>query len=417
MNLATGHVAVIGGGIIGTACAHYLRRAGWRVTILEAGDFGMGCSHANCGLVVPSHVLPLAEPAALREGLHSLFRHNAPLAVRPRFDPLLWGWLFRFALRCNRKAMLEAGRAIHALLDSSMSLYRTLMEAEPLDCEWEARGLLFPYKDPEALEKYAATDRLLREHFGMSAKRLDGDALTEMEPALKSGLAGGWYYEEEAHLRPDRLLASWRALLEREGVTIRERCPVRCLVHAHRRAYSAFTPQGEVPAEAFVVAAGAHTPALSRDLGCRIPIQPGKGYSITTARPARCPRRPLLFPETHVAVTPLHSGYRLGSTMEFAGFDRVLRPERLRLLREGAEPYLHEPAGEPVEEEWYGFRPMTYDGKPIIGRSPTLANVVVAAGHNMLGLSMAPATGKLVAELLSGQVPHLDPTPYAATRF
>jgi D-amino-acid dehydrogenase len=167
----------------------------------------------------------------------------------------------------------------------------------------------------------------------------------------------------------------------------------------------------------FVVATGAWTPLLNRQLGCRLPIQPGKGYSITMPRPSICPGMPLIFPETRVAVTPFQSGYRLGSTMEFAGYDASLRRERLQLLRDGVKDYLREPYCEPVLEEWYGWRPMTYDSLPIIDYSPAYPNVIIAAGHNMLGLSMAPATGKLVAEMASGGVPHIDPGPYRAARF
>ena len=155
----------------------------------------------------------------------------------------------------------------------------------------------------------------------------------------------------------------------------------------------------------------------SSSSGCKVPIQPGKGYSLTMPRPAVCPRIPLIFPETRVAVTPFQSGYRLGSTMEFAGYDDSLRPERLQLLKDGAAGYLQEPYCEPVLEKWFGWRPMTYDSLPIIDRSPTYENVYIAAGHNMLGLSMAPATGKLVAELAGGAAPHVDPTPYRLSRF
>jgi D-amino-acid dehydrogenase len=155
---------------------------------------------------------------------------------------------------------------------------------------------------------------------------------------------------------------------------------------------------------------------LQRHLGCRIRIQPGKGYSITMPRPAKCPAIPLLFEEDRVAVTPMRSGYRLGSTMEFAGYDTTLDGRRLDLLRDGARHYLQEPYAEPVLEEWYGWRPMTYDGKPLIDRSPALENVFVAAGHNMLGMSMAPATGKLIAEMLANDPPHLDPMPYRLER-
>jgi D-amino-acid dehydrogenase len=148
-----------------------------------------------------------------------------------------------------------------------------------------------------------------------------------------------------------------------------------------------------------------------------VPIQPGKGYSLTMPRPAACPKIPLIFPETRVAVTPFQSGYRLGSTMEFAGYDESIRPQRLQLLKDGVTDYLREPFCDPVQEEWFGWRPMTYDSVPIIDRSPKYENVVIAAGHNMLGLSMATATGKLVAEIIESRAPHIDPGPYRASRF
>jgi len=417
MTPKAGRVIVVGGGVIGTACAHYLSLAGREVTILDRGAFGAGASHANCGYVCPSHVLPLTTPGAVGMALRSMLKRDAPFYVKPRFDPTLWAWLFRFARRCNHRDMMAAAAAIRPLLNTSRRLYDELLRSEGIDCEWEARGLLFIFQSRSGMEHYAETDRLLRESFDLSATRHDGDALTALEPALKPGLGGGWHYRTDAHLRPDRLMSEWRRVLEARGVTVREHCEVKGFVRERGRARALMTERGEMTADAFVVAAGALTPRLGRFLGCKVPIQPGKGYSITMDRPARCPTIPLIFEEHRVAVTPMRTGYRLGSTMEFAGYDTTLNRRRLDILRRGAEHYLHEPFGEPVREEWYGWRPMTPDSVPIIGRSPALANVVIAAGHNMLGLSMAPATGRLVAELLDGTTPHVDPAPYAPTRF
>ncbi|MFL5342898.1 MAG: NAD(P)/FAD-dependent oxidoreductase [Gemmataceae bacterium] len=410
-------VVVVGGGVIGAACAHFLSKSGWAVTVLDAGEFGRGCSHANCGYVCPSHVLPLAGPGAIRTALRAIVQPNGPLKIKPRFDPALWSWLFHFAKRCNVHDMLAAGRGIQPLLNSSRSLYPQILDEEKIDCEWETRGLLFVFQTKPAFGHYAETNRLLSEQFNMPAKRFDGDAVSALEPALKPGLAGGWLYEGDAHLRPDRLMSGWKAALLARGVTIRENCVVESLTREQGRAKAVVGSQGEIEAEAFVFAAGALSPMLAPALGCRLPIQPGKGYSITMDRPARCPTIPLIFEEHRVAVTPMQSGYRLGSTMEFAGYDATLNPKRLDLLREGAKPYLHEPLGETVREEWFGWRPMTSDGLPIIGPVPGLANAWVAAGHNMLGLSMAPATGKLVAELLDGRPPHVDASPYSVARF
>jgi D-amino-acid dehydrogenase len=412
-----GRVIVVGGGVIGTACAYYLSRSGWQVSVVDQGQFGRGCSHANCGYVCPSHVLPLAAPGAIGMALRSLFTRNSPFRIKPRFDLSLWQWLYHFARRCNRRDMLQAGHAIQALLNSSRRLYDELLRSEPIDCEWETKGLLFVFQSQQGMDHYAHTAEMLRAEFNMPAVRHDHTALAELEPALKPGLAGGWLYPGDAHLRPDRLMTSWRRVLESRSVTIRESCAVRGFVNEPGRARALATSQGELPAEAFVVATGAWTPLLARQLGCPMPIQPGKGYSITMPRPARCPTYPMIFEEHRVAVTPMRTGYRLGSTMEFAGYDSTLNRRRLAILRDGASHYLHEPVAEPVEEEWFGWRPMTYDSVPIIDRCPTMPNVIVAAGHNMLGLSMAPATGKLVAELLGTRAPHIDPGPYRAARF
>ncbi len=414
---AAGRVVVVGGGVIGAACAHFLAETGWTVEVIDQGRFGHGCSHGNCGLIVPSHVLPLAEPGAVRAAIQAMFQKNAPFTIRPRFDPSLWTWLGRFALRCNARDMREAGRARQNLLQSSRKLWDELVVGQRLDCEWEHRGLLFVYHSHTAMEAYGHVDQLLRDEFNVAAEHWDGDELVQHEPALKVGLAGAWYYPQEAHLRPDRLLSSWRQRLEDRGVQIREYCQFKGFLHKGSRAQAIVTNQGEITAHAFVVATGALTPRLNRDLGCRIPIQPGKGYSVTMPRPARCPTTPMIFPETRVAVTPMQSGYRLGSTMELAGYDETLNRNRLQLLRDGARPYLHEPYCDPVEEEWFGWRPMTFDGVPVIDRCPQMENVVIAAGHNMEGVAMSPATGKLVAELLNNSSPHIPPGPYRVTRF
>ena len=177
------------------------------------------------------------------------------------------------------------------------------------------------------------------------------------------------------------------------------------------------TDTGTLKPRETIFATGAWSPLLQGELGCRIPVQPGKGYSMTMVRPEQCPKYPMIFEEHRVAVTPLTNAYRLGSTMEFAGYDASLNRKRLGLLSAGARHYLHTPTAEPVLEEWTGWRPMSCDGKPIIGRIPRLNNAWLATGHSMLGLSMATGTGKLVAQLLTGQPTHIDPHPYRVDRF
>jgi len=345
-----------------------------------------------------------------------MLRRNSPVRIRPGLNLGLWRWLLAFSRRCNRENMIEAGHAIQSLLQSSRRLYDELMR-DGLECEWQTRGLLFVLKSREGMEHYAFVDELLRKEFNAPARRFDGEEVRTFEPALKTGLGGGWLYESDAHLRPDRLMRSWRQRLESRGVTIRENCAVHGFARSGSTAVAVQTNEGDIPSDSFVLAAGAWTPMLNDNLGCRIPIQPGKGYSITTARPPTCPNVPLIFEEHRVAVTPMHSGYRLGSMMEFVGYDESIRPKRIEYLKHAATHYLEEPIGEPVEETWTGWRPMTPDSKPIIGRSPALSNVIIAAGHNMLGLSMAPAKGKLVAEMLDGRQTHFDVLPFRPDRW
>jgi len=411
------HVIVIGGGAIGTSCAYYLAGSGWKVTLVDRDRQGQGCSSGNCGRICNAHVLPLNHPGAVGQTLKALCRRNSPLYVKLRFDPGLWGWLLQFARHCNESAMYESARARAALLDSSAALYRRLLADESIECEWQDRGCLYVYRTQSGMQSYAATERILREKFGVTATRYDGDELIEFEPALKRGLAGGWHHEGDSDMRPEKLLASWREVLLRMGVTIIEGCTVQGFARDGSRALALNTDRGPMPADAAVVATGALAPRLARELGCRIPIQPGKGYSMTMRHPAISPRVPIIFQEHKVMVTPMLSGYRLGSTMEFSGYDESLNRQRLELLKLGAAQYLHEPYTEPVEEEWYGWRPMTYDGKPIIDRSPRMENVYIAAGHNMLGLTLAPVTGKLIAELLDARPPHLDVAPFSVSRF
>lgn len=399
------------------SCAHYLAQAGRRVTVLDQGRIGGACSHGNCGYISPSHVLPLTEPGMLGVALKSLLKKDAPFRVKPRLDPALIYWFYRFARRCNYRDMMAAAPAIQSLLQSSVALYEQLITGEPLHCEWERQGLLCVYRTREKFEAFENHNVLMRDQFNEPARRVSAEELATLEPALKPGMAGAWFYEGDQHLRPDRLMSEWRRVLSSRGVEFREHCQVQRFTATNGAARAVETSAGAISADEFVVALGAWAPSLQDELGCRLPVQPGKGYSITMARPAKCPQRPLIFPETKVAITPWSSGYRIGSTMEFAGYDTSLNPARLELLRRGAANYLQEPYGEPVQEEWFGWRPMTWDSVPIIDRSPRLENTWIATGHNMLGISMGPGTGRLVAELVTGQSPHLDPQPYSVRRF
>lgn len=412
------HVCVIGGGIIGGCCAYFLNQAGYRVTLIDRDQFGAGCSAGNCGYVSPSHVLPIAVPGIVGNTMKSMLSRKSPFYIKPRIDLALWNWLFKFWRRCNKRDMMASARVKHALLQSSFSLYEQVIAEEQLECEWEHRGLLFVYKDKDHFEHFGETNDLINDHFGVSGKKLPSQQLIEFEPALKPEIAGAWLFECDAHLRSDRLMASLKICLEAKGVEIRENVSFEGWgevdgTHARRIE----TSRGDIAADHFVFATGALTPKLSKAIGTAIPIQPGKGYSITMPRPERCPQTPMIFEQHRVAITPFQSGYRIGSTMELAGYDSSINRSRLDLLRESAELYLHDPYCDPVESEWFGWRPLTYDDIPIIDRAPKWKNAYVAAGHGMLGLSMGMVTGKLIQEIISGETPHIDRNLYSFARL
>ena len=410
------HTLIVGSGVIGAFCAWYLSQAGRKVTVVDKGSFGAGCSHGNCGYVSPSHVLPLPGPGQLMYGLKGLIARNGPLKIRPGLSSSMWSWLLKFGSRCNRKDQMQAGAARNAILKSSRSLYQSIIEAEDLQVEWKTSGLLFVFQDGANFDHFAATDKLLRDNFGVAADPVDGAALAELEPALKPGLAGAWHYKNDAHLRPDRLMSAMHEKLRAADVRIVPDHQMTGFLTKNGRAVGIQTSSGEFEADEFIVATGPLTPMLNRELGCKIPIQPGKGYSITMQSPRLCPKHPMLLEEAHVGITPFDTSYRIGSTMELGGYNAELDRSRLQYLRDGAAEYLIEPTAEPVEEEWFGWRPMTWDGLPYIDRTPKFDNVWVAAGHNMLGLSMGTATGKLIAELVTEQKPHIDPHPFRVGR-
>jgi D-amino-acid dehydrogenase len=408
--------AIVGGGVIGAFCAYYLLEKGWSITLLDKGRFGAGASCGNCGLIVPNHILPLNDPGNLLKAIFWLFKKDAPLHVKPQFNIALIKWFANFAKRCSRKDVYVSAGGRHALLQSSFKCYPALIESEKIDCDWAVAGLLQVFGVEKKWLAYKGTDAMLR-HYGIAGEQMDRRAIAAMEPSLGSDLAGGWYYRDSAHLRPDHLLHEMQRLLFKKGARIIENREATGFVTENNRAVAVRTRDGIFSADAFVVATGAWTPMFAKTLGCHLPIQPGKGFSITMKRSRNYLRLPLIFEEKSVVATPWPSGFRLGGTMEFTGFEPSLNRRRLDALTRAAAGYLRNFNTEGIKEEWCGFRPMTFDGLPIIDRSKRLVNVMIAAGHNMEGLSMGPGTGKLVAEMLNNDSPHIDPGPYGTARF
>jgi D-amino-acid dehydrogenase len=413
-------VVIVGAGVIGTMSAYELARAGWKVTLLDRKAVGQECSRGNCGYVCPSHVLPLAVSGALWGTMKTLFTRNSPLKVRPGFALANLGWFLSFARKCNKADMLAAATGIQDLLVSSRKLYDELLTREGFQVEWDTHGLMFVFHTAKAFEHYHESNVLLTKKYNTPATRYDRDELAKLEPTLKPGAAsGGYLYRTDAQLRPEVLMTQLRSKLVELGVTIHEDATmtgferdatgkivgVRCGEEIHT-------------ADRIVLAMGAWTAKLEADLGVKLPIIPGKGYSLTMPRPTPCPTYPMIFEEHRVAVSPFESGLRIGSTMEFAGYDETMNRDRLKLLTDAAAFYLTNP-GDPAQatDEWWGWRPMVFDGKPIIDRVPKQENVMIAAGHGMLGLSMATGTARLVRELLNNEPTHIPADAYWLDRF
>jgi D-amino-acid dehydrogenase len=409
-------VLILGGGVIGLACAHYLLAAGRRVEVIEQATPGAGASHGNCGTLTPSHAPPLPMPGMIGKALRMMLEADAPFHIKPRLDfEMLW-WMLRFAARCNRKDYCAAIPSRAALLMRSRELIEGIVAEAGLDCGFESLGTLSVYRDAVSIEQMQSfLERLHEVHIPFTL--MNGAKARELEPALGERIAGAILYPRDAHLRPDRYVAELARHVRARGGTIREGERAVGFRKEGGRVSAVITSGGERRARDVVLALGAWSPTLGRELGLRIPIQPGKGYSITYERPAVCPRIPLTLKERSVCVTAWSGGYRLGSTMEFAGYDTSLNRRRLDALVHGAAEYLIEPEGPRRVEEWYGWRPMTWDDQPIIGRAPKLDNVTLATGHGMLGVTLSAITGLLVSEIICVRPPSLDLTPFSPARF
>lgn len=416
MNEGDADVLILGGGVIGLACAHYLLAEGRSVRVLERGTVGGGASWGNCGTLTPSHSPPLAAPGMVLQALRWMLSPSAPLYVKPRWDPPLMRWLLAVAGRCNARDWRASGLAKGALLRYSRALVEDLVSGQYLDCGFEAGGFHYVFRSERALHRQQRDLPLLAE-LGIEAQVLDGVALAAEEPALKPGMAGALFFPGDAQLRPDRYTAELARIVRAAGGVIEEGVRVTGLERGRHGIEAVQTSEGRRRAARVLVAMGAWSPEFERMMRMPVPVQPGKGYSITYDRPARTPRRPLVLKERSVCVTTWDDGYRLGSTMEFSGYDERLNRTRLDALERGAAEYLHDPVGPAKRQEWCGWRPMTPDDLPLLGRVPGHNNLWLATGHGMMGMGMSAGTGRLMADLMLGREPAIDPAPYAPARF
>lgn len=408
-------VLIIGGGVIGVCCAHYLCEAGAQVTLIDQGEIAAGSSYANAGLYVPSHSVPLAAPGALRAGLKWMLDPQSPFYVRPRLAPDLWAWMLRFALASREGPMRRAIPILRDLGLASGALLRELAALDGLSCDYGQAGLLTVFRSAQGMRHGAQEASLLRE-FGLRAEVVDAARAREIEPALRQEVLGGVYFPDDAHLDPAKFVLGLAQRLEGRGVPLHTNTAVLGLSTEGKRIVSVQTTRGEFSADQVVLAAGAWTPAVARGLRLRIPLQGAKGYSLTVPRADGAPSLPLMLGEARVAVTPLGDRLRFAGTLELAGLDLSINERRVGAIARAATEYLRvEKVG--AAETWAGLRPCTPDGLPILGRTRRYENLILATGHAMLGMSLGPVSGRLVAQLALGLHPDIDLEPLRLERF
>jgi D-amino-acid dehydrogenase len=402
------HVLIVGGGIVGLCIAYYCSRKGHRVTLIERGGRNRdGCSFVNAGMVVPSHIVPLASPGMVRLGLRWMWNPESPFYVKPRLSTDLLGWGWKFHRAATQAHVDRAAPVLRDLHLASRDCYREWATLWNNDFNLIERGLLMLCNTEHGLEEETKTAEHAR-RLGIAAEVLTPSATAELEPNLRMAIAGSVYFPVDCHLTPGRLMAVLTREVERAGVQVSYDTGVDGWRSTGDRIEAMHTNRAdgaEFSADEYVVCAGIWSQNIVRDLGIRIPMQAGKGYSLTMENPASLPRVCAILSEARVAVTPMGSSLRFAGTMELTGIDERIDAARVRGIVNSVARYYPDVTPAQLEQATVrsGLRPCSPDGLPYVGRVSRFANLSVATGHAMMGISLGPITGKLMAEILSDE--------------
>lgn len=393
-------VVVVGGGVVGLASAYELASAGCEVTLLDAGKCGAGASHGNAAKVALAESTPVPGPGVLLQGIKWMLKPDSPLSIKPSLAPGYLKFLLRMALHCNARDF-EAGLDFHLRLGEDANELFDDYQRQGMDFEMHARGVLLAF---ETTERFAEHSRSLGAFasVGHIAEELHDDDLLAAEPALSERIRHGLFFPTDRQIEPDSLTRGLLGKLEELGAKVREGVAVRSFVRTGDTVTSVVTDDAEViPTDALVVAAGVPTGALLAKLGSRLPIYSGKGYSIDYVPAPITLRTSLTLEDSRVAVTPLNGMLRLAGTMEFGSTNDEVNEVRVDAIRRAARKSFRD-WGEPVGEQtpWAGSRPMTPDGLPMIGQLAATKNAYVNSGHSMLGLTLAPASAKVLTDIM-----------------
>ncbi len=403
-------VLIVGGGVIGLSVAYECARRGLMVTLLERnGAERDGCSYGNAGMIVPSHFVPLAAPGMVALGLKWMWNPESPFYIKPRLDAELFDWAHKFWRAANAGQVARSAPLIRDLSFASRALFEEFAAKTGNNVSLVKKGLVMLCKTPHALEeeaRFAGRANAL----GVPAQVLNAQQLAQLDPGVTMDVAGGVYFPKDCQVTPARFLAALQAECMKLGVEFCWNTEVTGWRTRDGKIDAAITTRGECAAEEIVLCGGSWSPVVAHGLGLSIPMQAGKGYSLTLSKPCQLPQICAIFTEARVAVTPMDGALRVGGTMEIAGLNEDINPVRVQGIVKAVPKYYPQFCVEDFAgiQPWRGLRPCSPDGMPYLGRTEKYANLTLATGHAMMGLSLAPITGKLVGEIVSGEKPSHD---------
>jgi glycine/D-amino acid oxidase-like deaminating enzyme len=410
----TSEIAVVGAGVVGLSVALRLQTAGHAVTLIAPEDLGDGASYGNAGAIADYAVMPIGSPEVLRNLPQLLFNRDSPLAIRRAAIPSLAPWLLRFARQSLPAATQRNATAIAALLAESVGEWHALADQIGGQDVMVQRGSFYFFETER--EMAAGRSGLkIQQGYGIKAELIDRDALYQMEPGLPANAAVG------AVLFPNTISMTDPGTMIRHLIAATQAAGVQRVfgqITALSRGADGVTLSGpgvHLRAKTVVIAAGAHSRPLARAAGDRVPLDTERGYHLEFDMDTP----PLTRSATPVSrgfyFFPMRGRLRVAGTVELGGLHAPPSPRRLAVLERGARAIF--PDLPPPARSWMGFRPSLPDSRPVIGPSRIGRDVIYAFGHGHLGLTMAPITARLVAEIIAGTPPSIDITPYLPTRF
>jgi D-amino-acid dehydrogenase len=409
---------IIGGGVVGLSSAYYLKESGWDVTIIDKTDLSDSCSYGNLGMIVPSHFVPLAMPGMISQGIKWMFNSRSPFYVKPSLNFDLINWGLKFVKSATEKNVEQAAVPLRDINLLSKSLYEALAAKPGFDFALEKKGIMMYFKTPKVEEEEIHLAHRAQS-LGLDVEPLSKQQAQALEPAIDLDILGAVHYRCDAHLYPNKLIAQLIDYLKNAGVKFETNSPVEKIIKERDVIKKVVTTNGSFEADVVVMAAGSWLPQLTKMVGLSTPLMPGKGYSFMQNNPAKQLNIPSIFCEARVAVTPMNGGIRYGGTMEIAPVNSKVNMKRVEgIVNSIPEYFSNVQLNLPEEKDvWYGFRPCTPDGVPYIGSSKKISNLFIAGGHAMSGLSLGPASGKLIAELVNGQPTSMDIKAFDPERF